>query len=692
MPALVSTGGRAPLNNVHPPTVQPSRNSRSDSSSTPDVQERKSNKRQSTNKRPLSAAKAPLESSSDDITVRDRRERKKRRKNQRQNTARATKRQSERRVILASKSSSSDSGEVSIRRQPTVTGYGHSHDGGYDNDHGFHNSRDDNNNSDSTAPEYHTGDSASDIDFDHPEPVLPWNERLEDLLQKALFHLEHIPSSPCTLCLHPLPGDGTREVAAEVYCLKCEAHFCKTCDHLVHRGALGTHPRWGNHVSVEPTPGLDYRYNYNPNCSCELTYPHQGHVDSGLCFCETRCEGTNHFLDVISQLSISTVCVRVCCSSTLPVQLLACGLFPCSETAPRVAVRLELLDLCDALQVDGALTMHRIASVLKHMHGRIVHQSLQHLRLLNLKALLQQTIYRYRALLVSVGQNTGDVHQYSDCPACSVHMTAIMIDAQFAIKNTKKRSERRREIAMHDGQRGVMLPRILVDAFVSAYTPGKSEKTRCSDFHAVDDAHKSHGSQFLDTTAVLTAVCRHDICAAIAQLRHGERYAYALIMLLHVCHLWPATATEKDAKLAAVLVREGKAALVQHNVDTKRAYSGRTLLRVRDGWLYDIECLFRPFAVNRRNALVRSDPESPLIPAITKLLNMKSGVGIGHVLGHQILCHLTKSARTIVGFGTTDGENCERFQSYLVYFKNQLVLQRLVHLTSSASKIIAKYL
>jgi hypothetical protein len=153
-------------------------------------------------------------------------------------------------------------------------------------------------------------------------------------------------------------------------------------------------------------------------------------------------------------------------------------------------------------------------------------------------------------------------------------MTAIMIDAQFAIKNTKKRSERRREIAMHDGQRGVMLPRILVDAFVSAYTPGKSEKSRCSDFHAVDDAHKSHGSQFLDTTALLTAVCRHDICAAIAQLRHGERYAYALFMLLHVCHLWPATATEKDAKLAAVLVREGKAALAQSCVDTKRAYSG----------------------------------------------------------------------------------------------------------------------
>ena len=147
--------------------------------------------------------------------------------------------------------------------------------------------------------------------------------------------------------------------------------------------------------------------------------------------------------------------------------------------------------------------------------------------------------------------------------ACSVHMTAIMIDAQFAIKNTKKRSERRRKIALDDGQRGVMLPRTLVDAFVSVYTPGKSQKSACSDFHAVDDAYKAHGSQFLDTTAILTAVCRHDICAAIAQLRHGERYAYALIMLLHICDLWPANAAEKDAKLAAALVREGKAALAQ---------------------------------------------------------------------------------------------------------------------------------
>jgi hypothetical protein len=43
----------------------------------------------------------------------------------------------------------------------------------------------------------------------------------------------------------------------------------------------------------------------------------------------------------------------------------------------------------------------------------------------------------------------------------------------------------------------------------------------------------------LDTTGIVNIVCRHDIPIKTGQLRHaGERYGYALYMLLSACGLW----------------------------------------------------------------------------------------------------------------------------------------------------------
>ena len=51
---------------------------------------------------------------------------------------------------------------------------------------------------------------------------------------------------------------------------------------------------------------------------------------------------------------------------------------------------------------------------------------------------------------------------------------------------------------------------------------------------------------------------------------------------------------------------------------------------------------------------------------------MKSGIGAAHALGHTIFCQLNLSVRTILGLGTSDGEQNERVQSLLIGYIRQL--------------------
>ncbi len=106
-------------------------------------------------------------------------------------------------------------------------------------------------------------------------------------------------------------------------------------------------------------------------------------------------------------------------------------------------------------------------------------------------------------------------------------------------------------------------------------------------------------------------MCRHDIGLKTGQLKHGERYGYALYMLLSVCGLW---GTEKDNREVV-------------------------------GWLYDISCQFERYLQN----LTRNrDIDVDLKDAVTKVLAMPHGIGECHVLGHTVECQLFKCARTLL--------------------------------------------
>jgi hypothetical protein len=325
----------------------------------------------------------------------------------------------------------------------------------------------------------------------------------------------------------------------------------------------------------------------------------------------------------------------------------------------------------------------------------------------DLKGLLQATIFQYRAVKQASSQRADLIAE--NCPACSRLTCALMIDVQFAIKNLKRtrgrHAEHFREMASLDGPRGSVLgPRTNIDLFCDQHS-GAALKSNCSSFEAVEDAYKKKGNAHLDTSAVMTCVCRHDICTAILQLRHGERYAYGLYILLEVCGLWSPnmllglsgdvdTLTQADAQHNdnedAILQPDLPAIQVAREALTRAspwttpssnqpAYGDVDSTQADEkrqdpvyAWLYDIACQFRPYLRNRLTFLRTQNPTSPLIAAIKSILNMTSAVGAAHVLGHQLLCQLLESARHIPGLGTTDGENCERFQAYLIYFRNQL--------------------
>ena len=83
----------------------------------------------------------------------------------------------------------------------------------------------------------------------------------------------------------------------------------------------------------------------------------------------------------------------------------------------------------------------------------------------------------------------------------------------------------------------------------------------CSNFNAVMHAKRTNKEKHLDTTALINLVCRHEISLRTGLLMHGERYGYALYMLLLVCGLW---GKEKDERKVV-------------------------------GWLYDISCQFERY-------------------------------------------------------------------------------------------------
>ena len=116
---------------------------------------------------------------------------------------------------------------------------------------------------------------------------------------------------------------------------------------------------------------------------------------------------------------------------------------------------------------------------------------------------------------------------------------------------------------------------------------------------------------------------------------HGERYGYALYMLLLVCGLW---GKEKDERKVV-------------------------------GWLYDISCQFERYL---EGLLTWSDLDVDLKSAVATLLRMPHGIGECHVLGHKVECQLFKSARVQLGLGLTDGEQPERLHAMLVRHAHQL--------------------
>ena len=246
----------------------------------------------------------------------------------------------------------------------------------------------------------------------------------------------------------------------------------------------------------------------------------------------------------IADLSaVKVACVYVCGhpDACVAAQLKTHGLWAATLERPEIAFTDKFVEFCDVFQLQASMTLHLFDSAVKVYRTNCLLNVEDVPSPPSLTSSLQVVMHRYREIRTDLAQRL-EAPSVS-CPGCHSHALAAMVDAQFAIRNLCRVHGHWADQRNPNDQpsQGPLLGNRRDLDEVEIMEPKSRARPTCSDFSAAADAYKSHGSKHLDATGVMTCVCRHDVCFNMLLLRHGERYAYALYLLLHVC--FPAGST-----------------------------------------------------------------------------------------------------------------------------------------------------
>ena len=477
-------------------------------------------------------------------------------------------------------------------------------------------------------------------DEPHSEPMLPlpdvhWSADMVLTMEIAYGMRQDISLFQCCVC---------SEAAAQVYCFRCEAHFCGACDRTHHpsMSPLGSH-----HRSKMEEGRLTA---HAPLCSCDNDVrAHHYHATSPVCLCGGPCAAELQVIEVHHKFGPKAACVLVCGAMDPVGSLVLLGLYPASEVCPRTCFTQEVMESFHNDQLKKGVTLHTAYAG----HLSLQQEFIQH----NLVILepndhdrqsLQSLLHVYKDIKTNVQTKCHGIHAKGIlCPACHAGGVSLGFDVQFKSKNIRRPKAKQYlndcKLADEDPTRGLLFgPRTAVDSFVESKGAGATFEGGCGNkFLAVENAHRTKGEKHLATTAMMSAVCRHDLWAKAVQLRHGERHAYATIALLAAQEL-----VDKNGQL-----------------DTQRvqASSESGLLRFL-ARIYDIDCIYDPGLQQLHRIL----PPGDLKVAIGLCANMIHGHNAGHVMGHKMWCQLFETIWNKLGCGMADHEGNERVQAHVI--------------------------
>ncbi|XP_078490938.1 uncharacterized protein LOC144747066 [Ciona intestinalis] len=292
------------------------------------------------------------------------------------------------------------------------------------------------------------------------------------------------------------------------------------------------------------------------------------------------------------------------------------NLWPCSPTAPKIAVSISLLEWIRVLCMEKQVSVESFCNALYHRHSSSLGDGNQVKNLS--KILLQEVMESYRHHVYQM-QHLQDLlpdmttlDDGSKCPACNGGETVktYSFDANFGLVRRLAAGEQSSS-PHHLGR--FFAPQEEVDEFVNNYDDSKVSTIDCSNFQAGSLIRSKGKNNKLSEKGVFGACCKHEFPKMFVNLKHGERVAYPTWFL-------------------------------------KRLLQDNSSLRI----FYDIACRLKEH-LKKRNE-----------DAILACVNF--AVPVFHGYGHKTLCQLEFSPRRLKGFGLTEGETMERLWSFLRNF------------------------
>lgn len=255
------------------------------------------------------------------------------------------------------------------------------------------------------------------------------NETVIDLVN----HITADSESPvCEFC-----NDHT---VGKVFCHNCTIWLCMSCDGKFHSKHLAGHVRFARQSSGHVLPSFS-------KCSlpsCVSSPSHTNHVWSNICRCVSfPCSRQQRIISVFDLDGERDICLDLCPHNDMLSSFVSVSLFPATVLSPKSAFTFRFLELANALQLEGNITMTALLDAVYFYQKSFVFQGLHIVqRSSYVQETLQASLHNFRAMKKLKAERGLCISAQPVCPPCSGDtQVACCIDAQFKIKNIKPRGK-----------------------------------------------------------------------------------------------------------------------------------------------------------------------------------------------------------------------------------------------------------
>nr|XP_047139912.1 uncharacterized protein LOC105850639 [Hydra vulgaris] len=406
---------------------------------------------------------------------------------------------------------------------------------------------------------------------------------------------EPLLNIPCCMC------DKDDSIDQLIQCPDCSfIWYCRECwEHYHQKLSLFHKARvWCSQV------GYFKQY----NCAMRV-------IKSSSCKCVNSLNKELIVFDYSGRQHQSLVAECLCSSNIVDI-LLEKSFWPSSPVNPSAAFSYELMDLMEALFLDGYVSVKSFCKALYTKSKGDDYIKIDAIyKMVTGECFLSYLLFKND--LKTFKPRFQNFHNLSICPACPKESGTLVLsfDALFGLVRKFSSGKSHYEPVLKNLY---LLDQSIVDQFVSNYNCKLSveELKTCNDFKAINSLRSKKSNAKLDETGVFGCSCRHEVPRQFFNLKSGESLANAVYLINQIL--------DQVKKEVNVVV------------------------------MYDIACMLVKH-LKKRGSNILDKNVSFCIPSF-------------HVYGHRSACQLKYSPKSTVGIGISDGEVMERLWSALRRF------------------------